>query len=360
MDFNFRWEEPILSVTQTKRQHYVPRAYLRQFLEHDNLIGVTDLVEDREFRASVDNIAVGRRFYDVEIDGVTYSAEDWLANVESQAMPVIRRLVQRPSSIDELSLKEENALARYIAAFSFRTPAFRIRNESTSSSQVSLIKDKVREILKLHLGESAGERRFREIQDKPLHWWYEEEEPPQPASVSTYMLGETQGFANLIRAAPWRIGKGLGTKKLYTSDNPVSRYLPPIRPWWDSGAFSSYEYYFPLSPRVLLKIERRPYEEGSEADRPLPLRLQSDFTATELSLAQHIVSYEANRYLFGEESIVPKKSAEAMLFLLEYAIPELVKRFFPETSDSATQSDVLTRPTCESNTPEQNLEAPST
>ena len=338
MDFDFRWDEPVLSVTQTKRQHYVPRAYLRRFLEDDNQIRVVDMAEDREFRTSVENIAVERRFYDVEIDGVFYSAEDWLANVESQAMPVIEDLIQSPSTIGMLSMEDENYLSRFIAALTFRTPAFRDWDNTNISALVSQIKERVEAMFKYKLGESAGEQEFKKIEDKPPHWWLQKEEQPQPASSSVYMLGETQGFANLIRGAPWRIGNVLGPRLLYTSDNPVSRYLPPIRPWWDTGAFSSYEYYFPLSPKVLLKIERMPYKEESSAqDKPQVGRQIDDFSETEVELAHHIITFEATRFLYGEETIVPKRRAEALLYFLEQSVPIVADCIFRSERDTPKQ-----------------------
>ena len=55
-------------------------------------------------------------------------------------------------------------------------------------------------------GETQGLAEFTEWQAKPFHERYGEEEPNQPAPTTNYLLGEVQGLANLLRAAPWRIG----------------------------------------------------------------------------------------------------------------------------------------------------------
>ncbi len=158
---------------------------------------------------------------------------------------------------------------------------------------------------------------------RPTYWWLGETEPPQPPAGSIHMLQEAQGFANILRAAPWRIGYASGSRRLYTSDNPVSGYLRPVRPWWEGGAFGSLDYYLPLSPDILLKIERRPYADESEGYLiPQGQRRNCDFSEWEVSMARHIISYEATRYLYGEGMVVPKQCAEACLSRVDRAMRE--------------------------------------
>ncbi|MCY3799977.1 MAG: DUF4238 domain-containing protein [Chloroflexi bacterium] len=297
---DLRWHETVLSETQAKRQHYVPRSYLRRFAREDDQIRVVDLQEDREFRTSIGNAAVEGRFYDLENDQTVVSAEDWLARIESEASPVIEFLLSSPSSIETLKGEQEFALARFVAAFRFRTPAFRGWVDSMSRSLVAQLQEFMKPHLFNRFGQEDGQAILNEWKNKPLSWWLNGE-IAQPAEMNTYMFEGIQGYANLLRAAPWRIGSAQGPSQLYTSDNPVSRYLPPIRPSWDAGAFSSFHYYLPLSPEVLLKIERRPYsDESTESPNLRGRRNHRDFSATEVSMARHIISRDATRFLYGE------------------------------------------------------------
>ncbi len=43
------WNDPILSQSQTRRQHYVPRFYLKPFVRPDGKLRVSDLQENREY-----------------------------------------------------------------------------------------------------------------------------------------------------------------------------------------------------------------------------------------------------------------------------------------------------------------------
>jgi hypothetical protein len=154
---------------------------------------------------------------------------------------------------------------------------------------------------------------WEEIEKKPDHWWFNEQEPQRPASTANFMLGEIHGFANLLRAAPWRIGIAPDSLQLYTSDNPIAGYLRPIRPWWEGAAFASLSYFIPLSPKILLKIERRPDQKDKEKLQPQGDRRHTDFSEWEISFARHVVTSDAVRYLYGEGSVVPRECAFSCL-----------------------------------------------
>ena len=101
--------------------------------------------------------------------------------------------------------------------------------------------------------------------------------------------------------------------RLYTSDNRVAGYLRPIRLWGEGAAFSSLTYFVPLSPRILLKIERRPDKKDKEKTELRGERRHKDFSEWEISFAQHVITNDAMRYLYGEGPIVDKRCASSYL-----------------------------------------------
>jgi len=135
-----RWNEPNLGPTETKRQHYVPQFYLRPFAGQDGNIRVADLEGRSEYRTSIKNVAVETHFYDLEVEGLSVSLEGWLARLEGEATPVIRRLIADPESIGSLSLIDELSFGRFLAALKFRTPAYREWEDNVSSSFLPQIK----------------------------------------------------------------------------------------------------------------------------------------------------------------------------------------------------------------------------
>jgi hypothetical protein len=312
MDGEIFWSEPNLSPTKTKRQHYVPRLLLRAFSLNE-IIRVFDLDNAKEFRTSINNTAVENQFYDENIAEFQLSTEDWLSQLEGNAAPVINRLIDNPDTIRSLSTGEEFYLTRFLVALRFRTPGFRNLNKTLYATILRQIKDMgKKQIYHQHKKEKA-DAIWEELEKKPDHWWFNEQKPEQLVSTMNFMLGEIQGFANLLRAAPWRIGLVPDSLHLYTSDNPVAGYLRPVRPWWEGAAFASLSYFVPLSPRVLLKIERKPDQKDEDQLQPQGERRRADYSEWESSFARHVITKDAVKYLYGEGPVVTRECASSCL-----------------------------------------------
>ena len=324
-----RWNEPILSETQVKRQHYVPRFYLEPFTGNDGKIRVVDLQEECEYVTSLSNVAVRTRFYDLAQDGQDYSAEDWLSELEGKADGVLQLLLRDPSVITTLTGDQENALSRFIAALILRTPFKRKEMNDNLSAVFSQIESKLRGQFVHQFGEGQGYSVYEEWLARPFNERYGELEPKQDdVSVTISLLSEVQGYANLLRAAPWRLGNVTGGARLYTSDNPVSRYLRPVRPWWEVGGFSSFDYFLALSPELLLKVERRPDKADTDEEPSFRgERRKKDFSKWEVSVAKHIISRDASRYLYGDGVIIPKQDAESYLARSEEEMRKFAVRY---------------------------------
>jgi len=320
------WSELNLSPTKAKRQHYVPRVFLGAFAV-DNKICVFDLDKGTEYRTSVENVAVEAQFYNENIADLRLSTEGWLAQLEGNATPVINKLLDNPDNVTSLSVDEEFYIARFLVALRFRTPAFRDYNDKLFISILQQIKDMAKQQIYHQYNKEKADATWEELRSKPDHWWFNEPDPQQAATITNFMLGEVQGFANLLWAAPWRIGMAPDSIRLYTSDNPVAGYLRPVRPWWEGAAFASLTYFIPLSPRVLLKIDRRPDKKDREKLQPQGERCHKDFSEWEISFARHIMTYDAIRYLYGEGPIIRRECAVSCLERIGHTQLEFAIRY---------------------------------
>ncbi len=76
--------------TTKKRNHYLPRAYLRGFCDRQGLLWSFDRRSKEYRRLSPDSAAVEKEFYIVkDATGRKSNAiEDWLAQCENAAIPV--------------------------------------------------------------------------------------------------------------------------------------------------------------------------------------------------------------------------------------------------------------------------------
>lgn len=304
------WNESVLSPTEVKLQHYVPRFYLRAFADTKGQIHVVDMEPPgREFDTGVAVVAVEKGFYDIDIGSATLSTESWLAELEGSALPVLRGLIDDPDMVLGLSLEEEMALARFLAAFRFRTPAFRDQLDALKQQMVAHAKRIATGYVRNNYPEAQAKLMLEAWEEQPDDWWLGNSAPSSTAETAAGMLSEVQGYANLLWAMPWRIGRVPSELPLYTSDNPLAGRIPPIRPWWEGGAFGSLRYYVPLSPDVLMQIDpvsRKAKGEGADLRGN---RRRRDFDHWQTRYALMTVSSQARRFIFGSAPAIPREQA---------------------------------------------------
>lgn len=301
------WNEPVLNETHTKRQHFVPQMYLKRFTRKDGKIRVIDLRESQEHISSLKNVAVQSRFYDTNLNGQSYSAEDWLAEVENRASPILDQLVGEPSKITALTDEQEDSLARFIAALFFRTPLrLQFLSDMTDDAYTKRMQMGMAYLVNnCGIGEDKAIEAYREFKASPIYKELQRKKTNDIVLLMNNLLGEVQGFGNLFRAAPWRLGNVLGPKRLFTSDNPVARALPSYQQSPFPRVFIQYEYYLALSPDVLLQIYPKPLSNGTrEKDLPWGGRQCKDFDAWEGEIARDIIGRNAKRFIYDQGSIL--------------------------------------------------------
>lgn len=336
------WHEPNLAPTRVRRQHYVPQFYLRSFVASDKRFDIVDLESGTRRRASPGDVAWQSNFNDVTSPGACVSTEAWLANIEDAAAPIVKRLVDKPDTVTSLSYNEEMALARFLATLRFRVPQFRSYIEGIQTQIGSQIR-KLLERVSTQPGNQALTLWWDQHKDKPYEWFATRGEPVDTAGVAALQLGEVTGFANLLRAMPWRIGRVPTQVRLFTSDNPLSGYLNPVQVMRIGAApFTAYQYFTPLSPSVLLRIGPLDTEnEGTEL-RPQGGRLHRDFPMWDALFALDVVTSVATRFLFGDVAYRSRKlsnqnleriDASAVQFQYFLGRKPVPSKFFPSYDD---------------------------
>ena len=312
--------ESNLAPTHVKRQHYVPQMYQKAFARDDGrIVTVHDLQDDRRFDASTAKVAVGRGFYDIEDTETPVSAENWLSKIEGAVAPVLSRLVENPSELVDLHTDEEVALARFLVTLYLRVPAYREghqRRTDDAMAQVTAFMNRV-------LAERASPGTSGATESRPSfgeRWWAAHEEFRADAQLTASVLAGVAGFANLLRVKPWRIGCVPRGTRLYTSDNPMSWWIKPVRPWWEHGSLDYLDFWIALSPRVLLRLGRARFPDevldagNLEPQGPRALR---NFTKHETSVARHVITLRAERFLIGDALPVSRACARNCIASIE-------------------------------------------
>jgi hypothetical protein len=312
----------VLATTNVTNQHYIPKMYLRGFASGDQ-IRVIDLATGNDsIRTNVRNAGARRRFNNFRIEEFEVSTESWLSDLEAAAAPLLARLRADPAELSSFTFDEEMDLARFLAAFTFRVPAFRRFMDDIRTQLLEHVKQVARAYLENeHKGEQGTiDRIWQEWEQQPEEWWVNEDRAFNHAELAAQMLEEVQGYANVLWAMPWRIGRVPEHIRLYTSDNPVHGYLQPIREWWEHGMFGTFWYFVPLSQKVLLRFAPFTYRpEDAEVGEPGE-RVVRDFSGWDAAMALHIQSRGAAQYLYGDGPYVAKKEAAEALAQMEFNV----------------------------------------
>ena len=126
-------------------------------------------------------------------------------------------------------------------------------------------------------------------------------------NTTAFMLGEVQGWANLFRGMPWRIG-WTESPSFYTCDNPISGFSTSVCSPWDWSLITSRSYHFPISTNVAIWFaytRRFKAAWGSRECRP--------FSPWEVSFTKQVVTSDATRYLYGPGPYVDRRTASRTL-----------------------------------------------
>lgn len=295
--------EPVLDTTRAKRQHSVPRLLFRNFCV-DGKLDVYELQAGRAFSTSPNNVGVEAGYYDVQSGKQELSAEAWLSEVEGAASSVFSKVTYDVSSFLSLTHQEENDFARFVCAQDFRTHAFRDLGRRIRQQLVDQLKDAGRRRLYATEAREDADHIWDAWKDKPDEWFLNESEPYQPARSVAGMLAGVQGFANLLLAMPWRLGRVSTPPGIYLGDNPVVRRELTAVPF---AGYPEHTYYLPLSPDLLFSAG--PHLSGSL----IGPRQIVQFSEWETSIVRHLSTARAARHLFGTGPYVSRECAEICL-----------------------------------------------
>lgn len=190
-------------MTHSKRQHYVPRFLLKNFInEKDQKLFVYDLQEMKSFKTGPNNIAVEKGFYDIEVGDEIFTIEDDLSVLESKSANIINLIIEN-QSIKNLSDKQKFVLSKFIAIQYLRT--YHIQNTMNEHNKdiIDFIKS---------LGHDISEiENFTKINREETK-----------IMAIKMILNSSDKFAKLIYNKEWILTKVKGDKDFFISDHPVT------------------------------------------------------------------------------------------------------------------------------------------
>ncbi len=251
-------------MTVAKIQHYVPKFLLRSFgTGKKDQLWVFDKASGRTFRTNAKNVASEARFYDFVVNGEHHSLEEGLSRIESQAKPVMERILH-DDSVRTISAQDRAIFAAFLAIQFVRTRAFRMQWDDMHR----LLREKI-ESMGHHVAPGSEAEAFMRPQT----------ENDIKIDTARMILQAPMHFGPHFLNKVWFLAKTTKSDPFMIGDNPLAlQNHIDMEPYGNLGlAVRGIEIYIPLSSTRALAMwcpsVAKQVAEAASALRSLPVQL---------------------------------------------------------------------------------------
>lgn len=229
-------------------QHYVPQFLLRNFHNSNEKIHVFDKEAGGTFETNVRNVAAERNYYNFSHEGIEFSLEKPISEIEASAKKLIDLVVEK-ETLNFLIENDCSLLALFIAIQHLRGP--RVRKDQELIAQALLER----------FGDSA--------EGKAL---IEKEWPSGVDNAKNFAIyfvsKEAHNHIPLFLSKTWLLFKSTEEQKFVISDTPVVLHNDnDYGPYGNLGlAVRGIQIFFPISPKLALGFYcpsiKKEFQEG--------------------------------------------------------------------------------------------------
>ncbi len=267
-------------MSKVKKQHFVPRFYLKNFVNQNGKIFAFDITKGNSFGTSIENIAHRKFFYDFDSTkdfGGDQIIEKALAKFEGQSAQIFRKLIGylEKGDLSEFTTKDRLTLAEYIIIQQARTLESRVTGQHFAQE------------LERQLISKGGTKEF--ILASGLEASKFDAKAQQLFGLMTPpLMRDVEDLSNRI----WVFWDNKTKNKFLSSDHPVVGYNHEDR------SYSAYELYFPLSPRFGLSILiEDEFKDWIEKDNTIVIIDDPEF----IKFYNSLILVSCNRQIYNQE-----------------------------------------------------------
>lgn len=221
--------------TKTKKQHYVPRFYLKGFCINgtEDQLFLYDKESMKFTKTNIMNVAHENFFYDITEEQII---EKTLSLFESRFNIALKKVIEK-ESLDELTNEDKDVLAKFIAVQYLRTKEVRVDLKQTAEAVLNLV----------------GKSNIPNFKEGDV-----EVVESSLTGVHLKIIFESFNyFSELFKDKKWILNVNNSSTPYWTSDNPcaVHNDLEP-EPFRSNLGIDSkgFQLYFPLSSKLLLVL----------------------------------------------------------------------------------------------------------
>jgi hypothetical protein len=232
---------------QAKMQHYVPRFILRNFGTGKKCrVYVFDKHLEKVFTTNVRNAAAEQGFYELNVEGVIYTIEPSLSDIEAEASKILQTIIKK-KSLAGLSDGNKRKLSEFVAVQFARVN--RIRQSIGEMNR--LLEEKLR-----HLGADPTQvKGFDYLSGQDIK------------AISLDILLHYHNYVPHIFEKTWVLFETSKRKPFYISDNPVTlQNMYDFSPRGNLGlAVKGIEIYLPITSTLTLGMFCPSYKDNLHA-----------------------------------------------------------------------------------------------
>jgi len=295
-----------MEIQKTKKEHYVPRCYLKRWIKEKEQINVFDLLNNKNWISNIENVASERYFYDMDYSELSKKALELLheheiypendeqfvehffsMQVEDEYSKLLKKLVDNDitpwyeNNCFFISLQDKLKLSICLTYQLIRSKQVRNMIRDSSSLLEKFMKDInvcEKTIKKYTLRE--GDEKF----------------------IQGNMFFNIDKIFDLVLSfyrLSWTLGVNRTNFSLFTSDNPIGMYPHIKNSMITMNGIGSpgIEVYFPLSPQYILIMWDSNYHKGLK----ILDRRYISLTDSEVKRYNSLCVYNCSQYIYSKE-----------------------------------------------------------
>ena len=244
----------------TKKQHFVPKFYLKRFAKAGQ-IQVFDVLANRIGNPhTCAAVCYKRFFYAAETgvrDEISQAFECVFSQIEDVCDKALPEIIERAVS-EQLTNSDLYVLAYFKSTQWLRTPSFRERLQKIQAeTQKWMLKQRASlPGFQDYICSTADGREISDEQIEEVKRFIKSGEYDIRNNNAQHLNfideGNINGFCNLFLAKKWRIIISARPCHFITSDNPVAEWIPP-RTGLTPVTFMGHRHLLALTPNILIE-----------------------------------------------------------------------------------------------------------
>jgi len=300
----------------TEEQHFVPKFYLKKFINGNNEIEIFNCKERKLLLPrGPDGLCYENFFYGITTgkeDDVSQLIEEYFCALEDGISKKFDTITKKILDFEIIQESEKWIISLLMSMLWIRGPIMRKQVNRMAEESIKHItkfifstKPEIFDEIERKVNfDNVSEDTRKKCRDMILNDDYAVEINNQPHMM---MFDEIHKFANLFYAKDWVIYISKSRKKFITSDNPIAEIFPKKRSLYGNTFFDR-THYFSLTPEVLILARKPTNQEGDKIHR----KTLFDCNNEKILSLNFTVGSKTYKYAFSAK----KESFEDILLIL--------------------------------------------